>query len=528
MTAAPAGLARNTAVMAAGTVLSRLTGFGRVLALAYVLGFERLTDTYNLANTTPNILYELILGGILSATLVPVFVAAREGRDATEAGEEGPEDGTNAVVSLAGAVAVAVSVAFALAAPWIIRLYTIGLHGPDADAQREVATALLRLFAPQVALYGLVTLTTALLQARRRFAVPMFAPVLNNLVVIGVILLLPRGLSLAEVRGDTGLLALLGLGTTAGVLVQAAAQAVAAHRAGHRFRFRWSPRHPMVRRIVGLSGWTFGFVVANQLALYVVLVLANRQRGGVSAYQAAQMFFVLPHAVIAVSIISALLPDLSARWAQDDTDGYRRSFSEGMRLTAVALVPAAVGYLLLARPIIEVVLAHGALRASDAATTAEVLAAFAAGLPGFSAFLLVTRAFQAMTDTRTVFWLYVLENGVNVALALVLFSAFGVVGLAASYGVAYTLAAVVGAGLLSKRAGGVEGAAIGATLGRVAVAAAVMGAAVAGLDRALADQADLARAGAGVGTGVVVYLAVARALGISEVRRLTSLRRLAR
>jgi putative peptidoglycan lipid II flippase len=507
--------------MAVGTVLSRITGFGRVLALAYVLGFERLTDTYNLANTTPNIIYELILGGVLSATLVPVFVGS------LEAGSDEDEGwrGISSLVTVAAALLVGLAVAFALAAPWIIRLYTVGNHTAGVADQRAVATTLLRLFAPQVALYGLVTLTTALLQARRRFAAPMFAPVLNNVVVIAVILALPRHLTLHAARGDRGLLLLLGLGTTAGVAVQAGAQILAAHRAGHRLRPRWDPGHALVRQVVRLSGWTFGFVVANQLALYVVLVLANRQRGGVSSYQAAQMFFVLPHAIFAVSIISALLPDLSGRWANRDVDGYRRGVAQGMRLTAVVLIPAAVGYLLLARPIVDVVLSHGALRHGDAATTARVLAAFAAGLPGFSAFLLITRAFQAMKDTKTVFWLYVVENGLNVVLALALFPAFGVVGLAASYAAAYTAAALIGGSVLARRAAGLEGDALRTTLIKVASATALMAAAVAAVDRALAPGRGLMRVGAGVILGVSVYLGSVHLLRLPELQALRTRRR---
>lgn len=513
-------LGRSTAVMAVGTVLSRVTGFGRVLALAYVLGFERLTDTYNLANTTPNIIYELVLGGVLSATLVPVFVGSLSAGTDDEDGWRG----ISAVVTVAATLMVGLAVAFAVAAPWIIDLYTVGNHTAGVADQRAVATTLLRLFAPQVALYGLITLTTALLQTRRRFAAPMFAPVLNNAVVIAVILALPRDLTLQSIRSDQGLLWLLGLGTTAGVALQAAAQIAAAHRAGHRLRLRWEPGHAMVRQVVRLSGWTFGFVVANQLALYVVLVLANRARGGVSSYQAAQMFFVLPHAIFAVSIISALLPDLAARWANRDTDGYRRGVAQGLRLTAVVLVPAAVGYLLLARPIVDVVLAHGALRQGDAATTARVLAAFAAGLPGFSAFLLITRAFQATQDTRSVFWLYVVENGLNVALALALFPPFGVVGLAASYAGAYSIAAGLGALMLTRRAGGLDGRATWATLARVAGAATIMAAAVAAADRILGTGSSALRVGVGVTLGVSVYLGSAHLFRLPELRALRVLR----
>lgn len=508
--------------MAAGTALSRLTGFGRLFALAYALGFTRLTDTYNLANVTPNIVYELVLGGVLSATLVPVFVRSLSGDD-----EDDSWRAISAVVTVAGAVLLVVTLLFLAGAPLLIRLYTLGKHGAEAEQQRAVATSLLRMFAPQVAFYGAVTVTTALLQARRRFAAPMFAPVLNNLVVIGVLLALPQvteDLSLAGVRANSGALALLGLGTTAGVAAMAGVQLLDLRRAGARLRPRWEPRHPAVGTVLRLSGWTFAFTAANQLALWVVLVLANRgQEGDVAAYQAGQVFFLLPHGIFAVSLMSALLPDLSERWAAGDIDGYRQRLSVGLRTTAAVIVPAAVGYLCLARPIVTVVLEHGALDVQSAEVTAQVLAFFALGLPGFSTYLLLMRAYQAMQDTRTVFWLYAVENGVNVALALALYPSLGVQGLALAYALAYTVGTAVALAHLSRRTGGVGGREVAASWWRMAGASVVMGAAVAG--SAYVVDPPVAKVGVGLAVGVIVYFFGARALGVEELATLLAIRR---
>ncbi len=514
-------LSRSTAVMAAGTLLSRITGFGRLVALAYALGFTRLTDTYNLANVTPNIVYELVLGGVLSATLVPVFVDRLATEDEDEAWRA-----ISAVVTTAAAVLLAVTAAFVVLAPVLIRLYTLGNDTASAGDQRAVATALLRMFAPQVAFYGMVTLTTALLHARRRFAAPMFAPVLNNLVVIGVLLALPRvvdDLSLSGVRGDTGALALLGVGTTAGVAAMAGAQLPSLWRAGVRLRPLWEPRHEAVRAVVRLSGWTFGFAVANQAALWLVIVLANARPGDLSAYQAGQIFFLLPHGVFAVSVMSALLPDLSERWSLEDLDGFRRRVGLGLRTIAAVLVPAAVGYLCLARPVVSVALEHGALRASSARTTADVLALLAIGLPGFSAYLFLTRAYQAMQDTRAMFLLYLVENAINVVLALALYPALGVRGLALAYALAYTGGTAVAMAHLRRRIGGLEGAAVARSWLRVGGASALMAVAVVGL-AALAGPA-LAKVVVGVVAGVTVYLVAAKALGVEELTTLLRIRR---
>jgi putative peptidoglycan lipid II flippase len=521
----PAGggtrLSRDTAVMAAGTLMSRLTGFGRLVALAYALGFSRLTDTYNLANVTPNIVYELVLGGVLSATLVPVFVD-RLSRD----DEEDAWRAISAVVTAAAAVLLLLTAAFFVLAPVLIRLYTLGNETGSADDQQAVATTLLRMFAPQVAFYGMVTVTTAVLHARRRFAAPMFAPVLNNLIVIGVLLALPHvadRLSLPAMRGQTGALALLGLGTTAGVAVMAVALLPALRREGVRLRPVWEPGHEAVRTVLRLSGWTFGFVAANQVTLWIVLTLANGEAGDVSAYQAGQIFFLLPHGVFAVSVMSALLPDLSEHWARRDVDGYRHGIGVGLRTIAAVLVPAAVGYICLARPIVSVALEHGALEPSSAATTADVLALLATGLPGFSAYLFLTRAYQAMQDTRAMFFLYLVENAINVVAALVLYPVMGVAGLALAYAVAYTGGTAVALAHLGRRIGGVDAAAVVRSWLRVLVASAAMASIVVAV--AILVEPELAEVVVAVTTGAAVYMLAARALGVEEVSALLRIRR---
>jgi putative peptidoglycan lipid II flippase len=517
-------LRRNTAAMAAWTVLSRVTGFGRVFALAYVLGFtrSRLTDTYNLANTTPNIIYELILGGILSATLVPVFVDRLATRDEGEAWEA-----VSAVLTVATAALVALTTAFLLAAPLIIRLYTFRLSGQVGNDQQAVATSLLRMFAPQVLFYGLIALATALLNARRRFVAPAATPVLNNVVVIVVILLLPR-ITLAAIRHDTPAMLLLGLGTTAGVAVQALAMLPSLRAARLRLRWVWAPRHEAVVTMLRLSGWTFGYVVANQVALWVVLVLANGTTGAVSSYQAAYLFFLLPHSIFAVSIMTALLPELSHRWALGDRDGYRSHLSYGLRITALVLLPAAAGYVVLARPIVRLVLEHGALSAGDARTTADVLALMAVGLPAFSGYLLLMRAYQAMQNTKVMFVTYCVENGLNIVLGLALYPRWGVQGLAVAFSLAYIGGAGVALVDLRRRVGGIDGRRLLASVTRVALATAVMAATVAVVSAAIGGVAEdrlVLRVVAGLVAGVASFAIAANALGVGELTSLLHVRR---
>ena len=266
---------RSSAVVAVGTALSRLTGFVRIAAIAYALGVTALAGTYSYANETPNIVYELLLGGVFTATLVPLFVKYFESDD---------EDAASAVTTVSMLALLAVTVLGVLFAPVIVRLYTIDVHGPGRANQQELATELLRLFMPQMLFYGIVALATAMLNAQRRFVAAAFAPILNNVVVIAVFLMLPRvasdSLSVHSVLDDDALVLLMGVGTTAGVAVMALALLPALRRARVHLRFLPAWRHAAVRTMLRVGGWTVGYVIANQVALFVVTVLAVGTKGG--------------------------------------------------------------------------------------------------------------------------------------------------------------------------------------------------------------------------------------------------------
>ncbi len=448
---APLNLRRRSTVMAAGTVASRVTGFLRVLALGYALGFNRLSDAYNLANTLPNIVYELILGGVVSATLVPLFVGLFD----EEPDEERAWHAVAAVTWLVLAVTAGLSVVFFLAAPLLSAPYAALNNTPHAAAQHDLTVAFMRYFAPQVVLLAGMSVGTAILHARRSFGPPMFAPVLNNIVAIGALLIAPHFITEAG-RSSLHLgagLVILGAGTTIGYAAQLAGIGPALRSTGARLRPVWDPHHPAVRRAIGLSAWTFGFVVANQIAYLIVVALANKRSGELSAYQAAFQFFQLPHAVVAVSITGALLPELSSAAGRNDTAAFNALFTRGMRVIGLLLIPAAIVAFLFAEPLLRPILGHGRLTETALLTTADTLRAFAIGLPGFAAFSLCVRALQARRDARRAFYLYVLENAINIAGALLLYPSMHVRGLAYAYAISYLVAAVV-AYLVVIRTGG--------------------------------------------------------------------------
>ena len=515
----PRRIARTSAVIGLGTLLSRITGFLRVSALV-ALGLGPVTDVYNIANSTPNIVYELLLGGILTATLVPLFVKSYEGDDPQAT------DAINTVAIVVLAIGTAIGI---LAAPWIIRAYEIGGHahrisGAELARQRALGTDLLRWFMPQMLFYGITALATAMLNARRRFAAAAFAPVLNNIVVIAVLLAVGRVATAAptvhSVLDDPVLVLLLGLGTTAGVVAMTLILLPAVYRAGARFRWYWNPRHAAVRQLARLSGWTIGYVAANQVAFFVVLVLAWRTDRDVTIYLAAFTFFQLPHGLLAVSVMTALGPELASRHQADDVAGLRIHFASGLRMILIVMIPAAVGLAILARPLISALLDHGDFATGSVTPTADTLRAFAVGLVAFSVYLYVVRTFSSMQDTRSPFLVNVVENAINIATAFAFYEWRGVEGLAWSWTVAYSVSALLALAMLRRRIGRLDGRRITDTVARVALAV-VPGALVAiGIDSALGSATPsrsvvtLVAAGLSGGT---VFLLAARLLGLDLV-----------
>jgi putative peptidoglycan lipid II flippase len=513
--------------MATGTLLSRITGLLRVTVLVATLGVgeSRLADVYNVANTTPNIIYELVLGGILSSIFVPVFVEVRNTRGQRQAWHVARATMTIAIAGLGLLAGITM-----LAAPWIIRLYVHSGSPAERAEAIELGGQLLAMFMPQIVFYGVGAVMTGLLNAHRRFGVPMFAPILNNLVVIAV------GLTFHALVGQqvpqvgevtTGQKLLLGLGTTAGVVAMTMVQWPFLRRIGFRFHFVWNWRDRAIRKMATLSAYTVGYVVTNQLGYLLVPVLAYGVRGGYTAYTTAFIFFQLPHGVVAVSVMTALLPPLSEYAVARDWAAFRATMARGIRLTAAVLLPAALGYLALAGPIVRLLLEHGVVTEASTSLLVPVLMVFVLGLVPFSTFQLVLRAFYALQDTRTTFRVNLVSVGVNVVVDLLLFNLlpqrWKIPGLAFGHVSSYTVGSALLLYLLSRRIGGLEGSRILGAVGRMLVAGLVMVAATLLVARGVAAAIDpglgrdLVTVVAGVIVGAGTYLAVARLLRVEEL-----------
>ncbi|HVL05202.1 MAG TPA: murein biosynthesis integral membrane protein MurJ [Acidimicrobiales bacterium] len=526
----PPNLGRSAVVMAVGTTLSRVTGLGRLVAMAFALGVteSRLADSYNIANTMPNVVYELILGGVLTSVFIPVLVEELRKKRDDDAWES-----VSALVTTSAVVVLAITVLAVVGAPWIIRLFTFRLSGAEQAQQQELATFFLRFFAPQIAFYGFAAIAGGLLNAHDRFAIPMFAPIANNLVVIATFLGFAAIVSGTPDAAGVGTTLshklLLAMGTTGGVAVMALAHWPSVRKLPGKLRWRPNFRHPSVRKLGRLSLWTLGYVVANQLSFSVGLVLANGVQGGPTAMFTAFAFFQLPYGVAAVSIMTALVPRMSAQAVEGDDDGFRASVGTGMRLMGLVLLPATAAYLVLSRPIVTTLLEHGVMSPNSSRLVAEVLDMFAIGLVPFSFYLLLLRAFYARQDAKTPTLINVVLNTVYALFSLIFFPAFRVQGLAFAHSLCYVCGAVLAGVVLSRRMGGLGTARTWRALGRAAaaslVAAGAMVLAVAGVNSVMGPSGvrALVQSVAGLIAGGIAFVGAAKVLRIEELDMMRSL-----
>ncbi len=513
-------LVRSNVVVAAGTAMSRATGLLRVVVFAFVIGQTALADAYSLANETPNIVYDLLIGGVLSATLVPLFTGFM-GDD-----ERQPDDhATNVVITTATALMVGVTVVAVVLAPLIFRLYSLNVSDDvDVDLFRQVGTMLTRIFLVQILFYGLTGIANGYLNSRRRFFAAAWSPVLPNLIIIVTLLSLPgagdTAWTLSDVVDDSRVRWTLALGATAGIAAMAAIVVPAMVAAGLRYRPTFEWRHPAVRRLLVLSGWTIGFVAANQVALLVVRNLALGQGAGINkAYFDAFTWFVLPHGLLAVSIATTFQPEMARAVSRKSRQDFVHHVSLGTRMIVLLTMPAATVMFVLREPIIGL-MQRGQFDAVDAFNTSRALAGLSVGLVGFSVYLFVLRGFYAHQDTRTPFILNVGENLLNIVLAFVLVDRWGVLGLGLAYAFAYLVSSAWALTVLRDKVRGFSLRPIVASLWRMLLAAVLMAEAVWWVTHDVRSDTGwhaLAQIVIGGAIGVVVYVTALVALDTSEI-----------
>jgi len=484
-------------VMATGTVVSRITGIARDIALAADLGFYLVSDAYSLGNSLPTIIYILVVGGALNAVFIPQLVRRMEKDD----------DGGNAyadrLITLTGSVLLALSILAVVAAPWIVDLYTPADY---PQSQYDLAVAFARLCLPQIFFYGAYTMLSQVLNARGTFGAPMFAPIANNVVAITtfVLFIIVAGTSAAADGAlTTGQVLLLGIGTTAGVVVQAAILVPVLGRAGYRWRPRFDWKGQGLGKAAKLAGWTVGLVLVNQITYIVITRLAAQANvdaaasgataAGITTYQKAHLVFMLPHSVITISIVTALLPALSRLAHEGKLKEVGEDVAGAMRLVAALVVPIAAMLFVLGSDVSVLLFGYGAATTDQAAVMGDVVSIFMIGLVPFTLFYVLLRGFYAMEDTRTPFVVTVIFSVIMLALVLWLFafltdlgvtSAGGpqIAGIALGYVLAYWCGFVVLWWWLAHRLGSLQSGATAWVLLRLLIAGGVA-VVVAGLTR---------------------------------------------
>jgi putative peptidoglycan lipid II flippase len=527
------GLMRASRVMAIGTLASRATGFLRTMMMAYALGALGLADAYNNANTLPNIVFDLVLGGILTSVFVPLLVSAGL-RD-----RDGGLSYDQKMFTLVVTVLFGVTLLATLAAAPIVDVYAHALSGPE----RALTITFARFFIPQVFFYGVSAVAGAILNARGHFAAPMWTPVVNNIVVIAVmaIFLAVAGRGISPGTISTGQVQLLGLGTTLGLAAQVAAMIPALRSIGFRWRFRFDFRGGELTEMGRVSGWLFVYTLTTAVSYLVTMNLANEAQkraqaahvgygAGFTVWNNGWLLFQLPYAIIGFSIITALLPRMSGHASEGRYELVRRDFSGGVRLASVIIAPVALGMAVLAAPLSALLLGHGSTSVASATYMGEVLAVFSVGLLPYMLFQLLLRIFYAMRDSRTA---AVIGGGVMVVNVAAAYAALELLapgqvtaGLAGAFGVGNVAGTVIAWRVLIRRTGGLDGHRIFSSVARMHVAA------VPGLIFAIATafavgvlvhpgtvNGFLTTVIGGIG-GLLLYALFARAIGIQEVAAL--------
>jgi putative peptidoglycan lipid II flippase len=459
-----ASLLRSSAVMAAGTMVSRLTGFVRSALIVAALGSSQLGDTFQLAITLPTMIYILTIGGGLNSVFVPQLVRAMKND------EDGGEAYANRLLTLVIVILGSLVALSVYAAPLLVRMMSVKIA--DNPAANDVAVTFVRYLLLTIFFMGVHVVMGQILNARGRFGAMMWTPVLNNIVCIATLVMFIWVYNTAETSQlDVKTIPpegvrLLGIGFALGLIVQALAMVPYLRETGFRLRLRFDWRGHGLGKAAKLAKWTVLFVLANQAGVLVVSQLSTwagdvafkqgHEGAGYIAYSNAQLIWGMPQAIITVSVMAALLPRLSRSAHDGDTGAVRDDISQGLRNSAVAIVPIAFSFVALGIPMCTLIFGSSGL--DGARSMGYMLMAFGLGLIPFSVQYVVLRAFYAYEDTRTPFYNTVIVAAVNAAASAVCFlllpARWAVVGMAASYGLAYAVGVGVAWRRLRKRLGG--------------------------------------------------------------------------
>ena len=458
-------LFKASGIMAIGTIFSRITGFIRSVLAVAVLGTALLADSYNVANTMPNILYNLLVGGALTAVFVPQLVRSFSDPD----GGDGFASRLVTTISVILLALVAIGMIFA---PALVRLYAPEFSTQGFEAENQIAIAFTRYCLPQIFFLGLFTMLGQIANSRGSFAPLMWAPIANNLVVIAVfsgVLILQEKISVDSITDAQ--IQLLGWGTTLGIVVQALILIPVVMRSGVTLRLRFGVAG--LGKSFGLAGWTLVYVLISQLGYLVTVNVAtsaavrSAQDGlttgvGFTPFTSAYYIMLLPYSIVTISIVTALLPHLSKLAMENKVEDVRLQLIRAIRMCGVVTVPSAVA-LLAFGPLITEVLFFG-ISLEDSRYIGYVLSALSLGLVAFSINLILIRGFNAFEDTKTQVVSILIINLISVALSYlfleILPSDLVTVGLGVAFSVSYILGLFITIYLLRKHTARIDFSAV--------------------------------------------------------------------
>lgn len=491
------GLLAASGSMAVATLVSRLTGFLRTVLIAVALGVTGVGNAYNSANTFPNQVYELLLGGVLSSVLVPLLVHAQSQDD------DGGVAYTQRLLSIAAAALGGMTILAVLAAPWISAAFV------EAGPRRELTTIFATLLLPEIFFYGLGAMFIAILNIRHSYKAGAWSPVLNNvimIVTIAVFWALPGPMTLRPESITTPQIVVLGVGTTLGIAAQALVLIPSLRRVGFhwQWRFRGRPEDAGRLREVGvLGGWVLAYVVVSQIGVSVIQKVGNTNNG-FSVFTNADLLFQMPYGILVVSLLTAIMPRLSRAALREDNEAVIEDLGLGARLSAIGMLPITAGLIALGPAMAVTLFAHGETSLSDGRLIGTALAWSAFGLFPFALVMLQLRVFYAMRDGKTPAIINAFMVGAKVVLVIVSNQLFegtraAIEWLNISTSLSYVVGAIVGHIVLSRRLGHLGFGPVFTTVAQIGFASLLGGAAAYGVVLLSDDAFASARVGSATG-----------------------------
>ena len=500
-----AQIARAAGLVMALFVVSRLLGLLREMVISHQFGTGGELDAYLAAFRLPDILFQIVAGGALASAFIPTFAAHLARQDG-----KGAWRLASAIINLVLILTSVAAVLAALLAPWLVS----AIIAPGFDANRQALTAdLMRVMLITPVIFGVSGVIMGILNAQQHFLLPALAPILYNLgIVLGAVILAPD----MGVKG-------LAVGVVAGALGHLVVQIPALVRHGLRYLPILGLRDPGVRevgrlmlpRVVGLAAVQINFLVNTILASGLVA-------GSLAAINYAWLLMLLPQGVFAQSIATAAFPTFSTQAAKGQVVEMRSTLAATLRAILYLALPAAVGLIVLSRPLVQLIFQRGAFTETSTEMVAWALAFYALGLPAHAVVEIVVRAFYALHNTKTPVMVGIGAMWLNVILSLLFILAFGALGwmahggLALSNSLATTVEMAALLYIIRRRLDGLEGRRMLASLARIGLASALMGAVAALLAWLLRDQSAWLSAGVAVSAGIAGYAAASLALRSPE------------